>query len=607
MPDEIKKKDIHHSLIKYIYKHYKKYPIYLILIILISIILGLYNSLDAYFKKILIDFLSNNIQEKNQINFLGIMKYIGPIISVYFFNHLFWRTLSFIEIKIAHKAKSGIISECFDNIHSKSYHFFQNNLSGSISHNIFILSDNIHLLMHKYFSTFLRSFSQFIFVFISLYFVNPIFSFIILVWMILFLSFSIFFLKKFRIASRNYAEVSAKTSGKIVDSIANFFNVKIFASQKFEEKILNKSLEKMEKKFVKKNTLLLIINAAQAFLIICSFFFTLFFIVKLKINGLITIGDCILILTLFLHISENIWWISEYIGLVNEIFGKCQNSLDKIFQKDEIKDLEYAKEIKIQNGEIEFKNVYFKYEKNKEYLFKNLSIKIQSGKKIGLAGFSGSGKSSFINLILRLYEIDNGEILIDSNNIKYFTQESLRSQISIIPQDPSLFHRSIFENIEYGLINIYDESSENPDIKQNKIINASKLAKADNFIQKCQNGYETFVGERGVKLSGGQKQRIAIARAILKNSQILILDEATSALDSITQKHIQDEFIKIMNGKTVIIIAHRLSTLIEMDEIFVFKDGDIVEKGTHNELIKNENGHYKEFWDMQINKNFDDE
>ena len=258
-------------------------------------------------------------------------------------------------------------------IHSQSLKFFQNNLSGSLSHNIIILAENIQILVHKYLVTFIRAFFQGIFILGAMYFVSPIFTLIMFIWIVFFIFFSIFFLRKFRSASKDYAKISAETSGRIVDSISNFLNVKIFASFFFERNKLDQSLIEMEKKFKKKELILLIINSIQALSIACSFGFTLFFLVKFRVDGVISIGEFVFILGLFFHISENIWWVSEYIGLVNEIFGKCNAALEKIFKPVDLIDLEGSKEIKIKNGEIEFRNIIFGYIDNKDsFLFKHL-------------------------------------------------------------------------------------------------------------------------------------------------------------------------------------------------------------------------------------------
>ena len=290
-----------------------------------------------------------------------------------------------------------------------------------------------------------------------------------------------------------------------------------------------------------------------------------------------------------MSIFQVMWHLANRIVEVYKNIGKCTQAMSLMQDKHEITDKNNAANLVVNKGSIEFKNVSFGY-KNSKAIFSNLNIKINSTSKIGLVGYSGSGKSTFINLLLRLYDIGTGEILIDNHNIKHVSQSSLRQNISMIPQDISLFHRSLIENIKYG----------NTEATREEVIDASKQAHCHEFIMNLENGYDTLVGERGIKLSGGQRQRIAIARAFLENAPILVLDEATSSLDSITEKYIQESLHLAIQNRTTIVIAHRLSTLLEMDRILVFKDGNIVEEGDHNTLIKT-NGHYEMMWKMQSN------
>ncbi|MCX8513664.1 MAG: ATP-binding cassette domain-containing protein [Candidatus Pacebacteria bacterium] len=248
--------------------------------------------------------------------------------------------------------------------------------------------------------------------------------------------------------------------------------------------------------------------------------------------------------------------------------------------KDLVKD--YNKKLKIDKGSIEFRNVNFSYENNKEILFEDFNLKINEGERVGLVGVSGGGKTTITKLLLRLYEIQSGEILIDGQNIQNVSRDSLRKNISFVPQEPILFHRTLAENITY----------ENQDATNEELLNISKKSHSYEFISKTENTFDTLVGERGVKLSGGQKQRISIARAMLKNSKILILDEATSALDSESEKFIQDSLFELMKNKTSLVIAHRLSTIKKLDRIIVIDSGKIIGDGTHYELLE-KGGMYK--------------
>jgi ATP-binding cassette subfamily B protein len=268
--------------------------------------------------------------------------------------------------------------------------------------------------------------------------------------------------------------------------------------------------------------------------------------------------------------------------------GSIVQGLKIIQSPIEIQDRPGAKELVVTRGEIVFDNVQFQYH-DAESLFEHESVVIKPGQKVGLVGYSGSGKSTFVNLILRLFDLTEGKILIDGQDICEVTQDSLHEAIAMIPQDPSLFHRSVAENIAYGKRNAtHDE-----------IVVAAKRAYAHEFIVELSAGYKTQVGERGVRLSGGQRQRIVIARAVIKNAPILILDEATSQLDSVTEGEIQESLWNLMQDKTTLVIAHRLSTLLHMDRILVFDQGSIVEDGSHEELLERD-GLYKKLWDAQI-------
>ena len=292
-------------------------------------------------------------------------------------------------------------------------------------------------------------------------------------------------------------------------------------------------------------------------------------------------GICIMLIEAARGLSRSFLEFFEYIGNISD-------GVSIFIQPHEIIDKKNAKDLQTTEGKIEFKDVDFTYSEGAK-IFDNLSITIEPNQKVGLVGFSGSGKSTFVSLILRLFESERGKIEIDGQNIYEVTQDSLRESISLIPQDPMLFHRSLMENIRYGNLSASDE----------EVVEAAIKANAHEFISLTQKGYDSPVGERGVKLSGGQRQRIAIARAILKNANILILDEATSSLDSVTEKKIQQGLDRLMREKTVIIVAHRLSTIAHLDRILVFNDGAIIEDGSHDELLTIENGHYAHLWNMQ--------
>jgi ATP-binding cassette subfamily B protein len=306
-------------------------------------------------------------------------------------------------------------------------------------------------------------------------------------------------------------------------------------------------------------------------------------------NGTASAGDVALSITSYFIISGYLRDIGMHIANLQRSVSEMEDIISFWIREDEVSDAPGAKPLNITHGEIVFKDVGFHYQKQKKPLFENLSLTIKPGEKIALVGPSGSGKSTFVKLIQRLYDVTDGAVLIDGQNVAAVTQESLRRNIALVPQDPILFHRSLAANIAYG----------RPGARMEAIIDAAKQAYAHEFIEGLPSGYATLVGERGVKLSGGERQRVAIARAILADTPILILDEATSSLDSISEHYIQKALEALMRGRTSITIAHRLSTIRSADRILVFSDGKIVEQGTHAELIVQADSYYKKLHSMQ--------
>ena len=306
-------------------------------------------------------------------------------------------------------------------------------------------------------------------------------------------------------------------------------------------------------------------------------------------KGLLTVGDFVMLQSYLLILFNRLWDFGRNVRRIYESLADAVEMTEILSTPYEIRDIEGAKSITVSSGKIEFKNVSFAYGTSQTEIFKNFNLRIKPGEKVALVGPSGGGKSTVTKLLLRFYDLTEGEILIDDQNISLVTQNSLRENISLVPQDPILFHRTLIENIRYG----------NPEATEKEVLTAAKLAHCHEFIERFSKKYQTFVGERGIKLSGGERQRVAIARAILKNSPILVLDEATSSLDSENELLIQDALKNLMRNKTTIVIAHRLSTIMQMDRILVLDNGEITEQGRHQELLKMKQGTYQKLWGIQ--------
>ena len=406
-------------------------------------------------------------------------------------------------------------------------------------------------------------------------------------WVLVYVSFSYFLAMRCQPYAQSYAATRSQVNGKIVDAVTNILNAKLFARLQFEREYLDGFLETEvqagRRTFWYMDRVRWFQFIAAAGLKIGTVYYAL----TLWESGIIGVGDFTMSVGLALLIINDARNLTRRFLEFFEYVGNIANGVDTIVQAHEIVDRPGALPLKISQGRIEFRNVCFGYDV-KRPVFDDLNVVIEPGQRIGLVGFSGSGKSTFVGLMLRNYQPQSGQILIDGIDIQHVLQDSLHEQVSLIPQDPSLFHRSLKENIGYGRSTVDDDA----------VQAAAQLAHADEFIRLMPEGYASLVGERGVKLSGGQRQRIAIARVLLKDAPILILDEATSSLDSVTEKTIQENLDRVMGLKTVIVIAHRLSTIAHLDRILVFDHGRIVEDGGHDELLAKQ-GLYYRLWTMQ--------
>lgn len=380
--------------------------------------------------------------------------------------------------------------------------------------------------------------------------------------------------------------LDSEQGGLLSDLIINNYTIKLFASEKKEERKYAKlNYDTAHARKIQYHKSIWIWGSSAAIWIILEVGI-MYLAIRMWGNGTISLGMIVLLQTYILRLIDFLWGIGQTLRHTFIAISEASEILKIIDTPHEIQD-KSDKKLKVKHGEIRFEGVDFSYGENQ--IFHNLTLHIKPSQRVALVGESGSGKTTITKLLFRLYDIPSWEILIDDQNIAEVTQESLRSAMSMIPQDPILFHRSIRENIAYGKPNASDE----------EIIAAAKMARCHQFISHLKDGYETLVGERGIKLSGGERQRVAIARAILENKQIIVMDEATSALDSESEFLIQEAMEELMKHKTVLIIAHRLSTIMKMDEIIVMDQGKVVEKGSHKELLAKPEGIYKKLRDIQ--------
>ncbi len=573
--------------LKIYWQHLKKYKVrfFITLLLLIggSIVS---NFVPLYYAKFF-NVFSNGAQKNDQFKeLLNILFLIGAFSFVRYF---LWRITPFITTTyVSQIQEQDLYTTCFSYLHRHSFSFFNGNFVGSLVKRV-----------HRFVRSFVNIYDNVVWYLmglcvdiVTIYIIltqrNIWLGIIILVWTIVFLIIN-WFLAQYKLKyDILYSEADSKASGFLADTITNNVNVKLFNGFERELGDFNKLTEKVKNLRKIKWYLESTFEAIQGFLMISLEIGMFYVAVILWRKGIITVGDFVLIQAYVLHIFNQVWGFGRTVRFIYESLADAEEMTVTLNTPHEIQDIKNAKQLKVTEGAVAFENVGFYYHETRK-IFDNLSFKIDQNQKIALVGPSGSGKSTIIKLLLRMHDISAGKISVDGQNIAKITQDSLWKNISLVPQDPILFHRSLLENIRYG----------KPEATEEEVRQAARLAHCDEFISAFPEKYETHVGERGVKLSGGERQRVAIARAILRNAPILVLDEATSSLDSESESLIQDALNNLMKNKTVIVIAHRLSTIMTMDRIIVLKSGKIVEEGTHDELIKNSKGLYKKLWKFQ--------
>lgn len=497
-------------------------------------------------------------------------------------------TLRFWFADILRPRVSRNISEYFtDYVHGHSLSFWSGRMAGEISSRINDISEGFDALFHDALGIFIKLF-MLVINSVALFAVNKYVAFVFAFMFVFRVLFMWFLRKPIKRTSKDAADAKAKLSGKLVDSFSNFVTVKLFAGVAREHNFMaplraDQITKKRKSSFYQRVSLEL-----PMFVWDLCFAAMLVLLVYMYSRGTMNMADVVYAITVYTIVMWLIGAIIDTIPSMIERLASAQKAYSSLALPIDVVDKDGATDLVVRGGKIEFKNISFKYRNKRKYVLRDFSLTIKPGERVGLVGLSGAGKTTLVNLLMRFYDVDSGNILIDGADIRDVTQNSLRENISFIPQEATMFNRTIRENIAYG----------NPTATDAQIRNAAIRASAHKFIMTTEKKYDSYVGDRGIKLSGGQRQRIAIARAFLKRSPILVLDEATSALDSETEVAIQKSFETLSRNRTTIAIAHRLSTLRNMDRIVVMDKGRIVESGTHNALLK-KRGLYARLWKMQ--------
>ncbi len=485
-------------------------------------------------------------------------------------------------------AMAGLREQAFSYMIGHSHTFFANNFGGSLTQKINKYARAFEKLTDRMAMDGLPLVVRSIGTVVAFYTFLPKYAYILGIFCIVFLLTAFIYIRyklKYDIIA---SAADSKTVGALADSIGNQSSIQLFTGHEYEKKRVGDVIQDQRKKTIFNWFLWEGLAMIQAFYTVCVEFIIFLAVLSDWKIGLITLPVVVLLQNYFVRLMDSLWSSGAIVRAYYESFADAEEMAVILNTPYEITDK--SKQILSKaKGEVVFDKVTYIYENNNSKVLDNFSLVIPVGQKVAIVGSSGAGKTTFVRLLMRLFNISSGKIMIDGIDITNITQENLRQQIAFVPQDPVLFHRTLMENIRYGRRDANDE----------EVLNAAHLSHCDEFIDALPYGYETYVGERGVKLSGGERQRVAIARAILKNASILILDEATSSLDSHSESLIQDALQTLIKGKTTIVIAHRLSTIREMDRIIVIEKGKIIEDGNHEELLKKENGLYKKLWDLQ--------
>lgn len=564
---------------QYQWQFYGLFILYLFRVGLASIVVPL-------FYKRIIDLISNERVDTTLVTHV-LFHSILLIALTLFLAWFFGRVTQHVAVKFQSKVINDLQNFSFKKLHGHSYTFFANHFSGALvnkSRKFVRAFETMHdIIMDNFWTSFVLLFAVFVVFFIE----AKVISFIFLSMSIAYI-FVLFLMSKKKM-KYDIAEAAAdsRSTAYLADTITNAIAVKSSSAFKREvESFKNVTYDEAVlrlRAWMFSNKL----NAVQSGISSAITVVALVVAGYLWLSGKISAGLFVLIQSYFVTIGGQFWDLGRATTRFSKSLSDMKEMVDIFREIPDVVDVPSPEKSKIKAGVIEMKNVDFQYI-NGTKVFKEFNLRIQSGEKVGLVGHSGSGKTTITKLIMRFVNITRGEILIDGQDISKITQDDLHANISYISQEPILFHRSIRDNIAYSF----------PEASEEQVKKATQSAHADEFISRFERGYETFVGERGIKLSGGERQRVAIARAMLKPTPILILDEATSSLDSISESYIQDSFNELMKNKTTIVIAHRLSTIQKMDRIIVLDKGKIVEEGTHKELLT-KGGVYADLWEHQ--------
>ena len=537
--------------------------------------------------------LINIFIAQNSIALDAAIGYIALLGGSWLLGEALWRIGLHFLIRLETRGINNLCKVAFDRLVERDYDFYANNFVGSLSKKAMAFSRSFEIFSDTMLFNVTTNVLPILFVVVILWRYSPWIPFLLIFWITLtiVIAFPVMRRRSKLVALRHNA--GSRMVGRLSDSLTNILAVKSFAKEKQESSIYgdyaNDYSDKYKKAADYQNLKFdIIISPLYIIANVTGLIAAIFLAQRLNLQA----GAIIVVFSYYSLVTRIFWEIHRVYRNIESSVSEASEFTQLLINPPLVQDAPDARQLQITDANIRFSQVDFKYndgDQDEKNLFLNkFNLDIKSRQKVGLVGSSGGGKTTIVKLLLRFIDLQSGEITIDGQDISKISQTSLRDAIAYVPQEPLLFHRSLFENISYG----------NEDASEADVVKAAKLAHADEFITKLPHGYQTLVGERGIKLSGGQRQRVAIARALLKKSPILLLDEATSSLDSESEKYIQESLLELMKNKTVLVIAHRLSTIKHLDRIIVLKEGKIIQDGAHNDLIK-QPGLYADLWGHQ--------
>ncbi len=547
---------------------------------------------------------------------------LGVISIVWFSSWAFRRAQTISLVYLQSRAMADLIASTFEYLIGHSYDFFISHFAGSLTHRVNRFSRAFEAMFDAIILQFFPTMLYIMGAVTILFLRNRTLGVALGIWVLCFVAFQFFVARLRQPLRAARAEADSAVTGALADSISNHMTTVLFSGAQHERRLLREAVERWRKATLRSWNADELIWAALGLFMVGINLGLLYGAVKFWQRGLLTIGDFVLIQAYLISTFDRLISINRELRRFHDAFADANEMVHILETPQGIQDRAGVTALTVHAGRVVFKNInfYFPASERKESkpsfpserrkyrttatpyfrlrrpVLQNFNLTIRPSEKVALVGPSGAGKSTVIKLLLRLYDIPEGVIEIDGQDISGAAQESVRNAVAFVPQEPILFHRSLMENIRYGR----REASEE------EVIRAAQQAHCHEFIASLPEGYETYVGERGVKLSGGERQRVAIARAILKNAPILVLDEATSSLDSESEALIQNALATLMAGKTAIVIAHRLSTIMKMDRIIVLENGKIVAQGTHGELVEH-GGLYRKLWSIQAGSFLNDD